>query len=106
MNEFHIKNDQIENWNDLMHTCITNCLFIIFSGEFIRDLVALESVGSGGVVWRIQPNATKLVCAVGSVPLFDPTEQTSLVVLARILQTLPSLPSLSSATRSRIIFPV
>ena len=84
MNEFHTKNDQIENWNDLMHACITNCLSIIFSGEFIRDLVALESGGSGGVVWRIRANATKLVCAVGSVPLFDPTEQTSLVVLARI----------------------
>ena len=106
MNEFHIKNDQIENWNDLMHACITNCLFIIFSGEFIRDLVAIESGGSGGLVWRFRANATKLVCAVGSVPFLDPIVQTSLVVLAQILQTLPSLPSLSSATRSRIIFPV
>ena len=78
MNEFHIKNDQIENWNDLMHACITNCLFIIFSGEFIRDLVALESGGSGGVVWRIRANATKLVCAVGSR---NGTEETKLLVL-------------------------
>ena len=70
--------NQIENWNDLMHACITNCLFIIFSGEFIRDLVALESGGSGGVVWRIRANATKLVCAVGSR---NGTEETKLLVL-------------------------
>ena len=89
-----------------MHTCITNSLFIIFSGEFIRDLVALESGGSGGVVWRIQANATMLVCAVESVPFLDPIVQTSLVVLARILQTLPPLPPLSSATNFRINFPV
>ena len=30
-------------------------------GEFIRDLVALESGGSGGVVWRIRSSPTKLV---------------------------------------------
>ena len=56
----------------------TDCLFIIFSGEFIRDLVALESGGSGGVVWRIRANATKLVCAVGSR---NGTEETKLLVL-------------------------
>ena len=58
--------------------CITDFLFIIFSGEFIRDLVALESGGSGGVVWRIRANATKLVCAVGSR---NGTEETKLLVL-------------------------
>ena len=47
-------------------------------GEFIRDLVALESGGSGGVVWRIRSNATKLVCAVGSR---NGTEETKLLVL-------------------------
>ena len=88
-----------------MHACITNCLFIIFSGEFICDLVALESGGSGSVVWRIPANDTKLVCAVESVPFLDPTAQTSLVALARILQTTPPLPPLSSATRSRINSP-
>ena len=53
-------------------------LFILYSGEFIRDLVALESGGSGGVVWRIRANATKLVCAVGSR---NGTEETKLLVL-------------------------
>ena len=51
---------------------------LIFAGEFIRDLVALESGGSGGVVWRIRANATKLVCAVGSR---NGTEETKLLVL-------------------------
>ena len=68
---------------NLYHLSLIVYLFY-FSGESIRDLVALESGGSGGVVWRIRANATKLVCAVGSVPLFDPTDQTSLVALARI----------------------
>ena len=49
-----------------------------FSGEFIRDLVSLKSGGSGGVVWRIRANATKLVCAVGSR---NGTEETKLMVL-------------------------
>ena len=47
-------------------------------GEFIRDLVALKSGGSGGVVWRIRASATKLVCAVGSR---NGTEETKLLVL-------------------------
>lgn len=51
---------------------------VLFLGEFIRDLVALESGGSGGVVWRIRANATKLVCAVGSR---NGTEETKLLVL-------------------------
>ena len=40
--------------------------------------MALESGGSGGVVWRIRANATKLVCAVGSR---NGTEETKLLVL-------------------------
>ena len=44
----------------------------------IRDLVALESRGSGGVVWRIRASQTKLVCAVGSR---YGTEETKLLVL-------------------------
>jgi F-box/WD-40 domain protein 7 len=48
------------------------------TGEFIRDLVALSSGGSGGVVWRIRCNNTKLVCAVGSR---NGTEETKLLVL-------------------------
>ena len=66
-------------------------------GDFIRDLVALESGGSGGVVWRIRSSPTKLVqyffrypiknvhtsfinqvCAVGSR---NGTEETKLMVL-------------------------
>ena len=49
-----------------------------FIGEFIRDLVSLESGGSGGVVWRIRASETKLVCAVGSR---NGTEETKLLVL-------------------------
>ena len=49
-----------------------------FAGEFIRDLVSLKSGGSGGVVWRIRANSTKLVCAVGSR---NGTEETKLMVL-------------------------
>ena len=50
-------------------------LFLILSMDF---QVALESGGSGGVVWRIRANATKLVCAVGSR---NGTEETKLLVL-------------------------
>ncbi|KAG8038117.1 hypothetical protein G9C98_006442 [Cotesia typhae] len=46
--------------------------------DFIRNLVALESGGSGGVVWRIRASDTKLVCAVGSR---NGTEETKLLVL-------------------------
>ena len=48
------------------------------SGDFIRNLIALESGGSGGVVWRIRANDTKLVCAVGSR---NGTEETKLLDL-------------------------
>lgn len=48
------------------------------TGEFVRNLVALESGGSGGVVWRIRASNTKLVCAVGSR---NGTEETKLLVL-------------------------
>ncbi|GLV43809.1 archipelago [Carabus blaptoides fortunei] len=41
-------------------------LWDVRTGEFIRNLVALDSGGSGGVVWRIRASDTKLVCAVGS----------------------------------------
>lgn len=53
-------------------------LFILIIGEFIRNLIALTSGGSGGVVWRIRANETKLVCAVGSR---NGTEETKLFVL-------------------------
>ena len=48
------------------------------NGEFIRDLIELESGGSGGVVWRVKCNEKKLVCAVGSR---NGTEETKLLVL-------------------------
>ena len=68
---------------------------IRIAGDFIRDLIALESGGSGGVVWRIRSSPTKLVitesrqssliiiallkvCAVGSR---NGTEETKLLVL-------------------------
>ncbi|XP_071088653.1 F-box/WD repeat-containing protein 7-like [Haliotis cracherodii] len=47
-------------------------------GDFLRNLVALDSGGSGGVVWRLRCNNTKLVCAVGSR---NGTEETKLLVL-------------------------
>ncbi|XP_065205168.1 F-box/WD repeat-containing protein 7 [Planococcus citri] len=53
-------------------------LWDVKTGEFIRDLVSLESGGSGGVVWRIRASETKLVCAVGSR---NGTEETKLLVL-------------------------
>jgi len=53
-------------------------LWDVKTGDFIRDLIALESGGSGGVVWRIRSNLTKLVCAVGSR---NGTEETKLMVL-------------------------
>lgn len=53
-------------------------LWDVKTGDFIRNLVALESGGSGGVVWRIRANETKLVCAVGSR---NGTEETKLLVL-------------------------
>lgn len=53
-------------------------LWDVKTGEFIRNLVALESGGSGGVVWRIRASDTKLICAVGSR---NGTEETKLMVL-------------------------
>jgi F-box/WD-40 domain protein 7 len=53
-------------------------LWDIRSGKVVRDLVTLESRGSGGVVWRIRASETKLVCAVGSR---NGTEETKLLVL-------------------------
>ena len=55
-----------------------NISHVSFAGDFIRDLVALPSGGSGGVVWRIRANHTKLICAVGSR---NGTEETKLLVL-------------------------
>ncbi|XP_019625326.1 PREDICTED: F-box/WD repeat-containing protein 7-like [Branchiostoma belcheri] len=48
------------------------------TGEFVRNLVTLDSGGSGGVVWRVRCSNTKLVCAVGSR---NGTEETKLLVL-------------------------
>lgn len=53
-------------------------LWDVRTGEFIRNLVSLDSGGSGGVVWRIRASDTKLVCAVGSR---NGTEETKLLVL-------------------------
>ncbi|XP_076004068.1 F-box/WD repeat-containing protein 7 [Genypterus blacodes] len=53
-------------------------LWDLKTGEFIRNVVTLESGGSGGVVWRIRASNTKLVCAVGSR---NGTEETKLLVL-------------------------
>lgn len=66
------------NFEYLLKVTINNLFYSTFTGEFIRNLVALESGGSGGVVWRIKASDTKLVCAVGSR---NGTEETKLMVL-------------------------
>lgn len=53
-------------------------LWDLKTGDFLRNIVALESGGSGGVVWRIRASSTKLICAVGSR---NGTEETKLLVL-------------------------
>ena len=53
-------------------------IWCLKSGEFLRNLVSLDSGGSGGVVWRVRCSNTKLVCAVGSR---NGTEETKLLVL-------------------------
>ncbi|XP_041724033.1 F-box/WD repeat-containing protein 7 isoform X2 [Coregonus clupeaformis] len=53
-------------------------LWSLATGEWLRDLVALQSGGSGGVVWRIRVSNTRLVAAVGSR---NGTEETKLMVL-------------------------
>ncbi|XP_033839103.1 F-box/WD repeat-containing protein 7-like isoform X2 [Periophthalmus magnuspinnatus] len=53
-------------------------LWDLTSGAWLRDVVALQSRGSGGVVWRIRASDTRLVCAAGSR---NGTEETKLLVL-------------------------
>lgn len=53
-------------------------LWDLKSGAWVRDVVALQSRGSGGVVWRIRASDTRLVCAAGSR---NGTEETKLLVL-------------------------
>lgn len=63
-------------------------LWDVKTGEFIRNLVSLESGGSGGVVWRIRADETRLVCAVGSR---NGTEETKLLVLDFDIETQQAL---------------
>ncbi|XP_022059183.2 F-box/WD repeat-containing protein 7-like isoform X1 [Acanthochromis polyacanthus] len=53
-------------------------LWDLRTGAWLRDVVALQSRGSGGVVWRIRASDTRLVCAAGSR---NGTEETKLLVL-------------------------
>ncbi|TNM93928.1 hypothetical protein fugu_002104 [Takifugu bimaculatus] len=53
-------------------------LWDLKTGVWLRDVVALKSRGSGGVVWRIRASDTRLVCAAGSR---NGTEETKLLVL-------------------------
>uniref|UniRef100_A0A3B4YZN5 F-box/WD repeat-containing protein 7-like n=1 Tax=Stegastes partitus TaxID=144197 RepID=A0A3B4YZN5_9TELE len=53
-------------------------LWDLQTGAWLRDVVALQSRGSGGVVWRIRASDTRLVCAAGSR---NGTEETKLLVL-------------------------
>jgi len=50
----------------------------MWTGDFLRNLIALDSGGNGGIVWHIPCSNTKLVCAVGS---HSGTEETKLLVL-------------------------
>lgn len=68
-------------------------LWDLHTGEFIRNLVVLNSMGSGGVVWRIRASATKLVCAVGSR---NGIEDTKLLILDF------DVPELSASTKPRV----
>ncbi|XP_077399710.1 F-box/WD repeat-containing protein 7-like [Vanacampus margaritifer] len=53
-------------------------LWDLRTGAWLRDVVTLQSCGSGGVVWRIKASDTRLVCAAGSRM---GTEETKLLVL-------------------------
>ncbi|XP_061921790.1 F-box/WD repeat-containing protein 7-like isoform X2 [Entelurus aequoreus] len=53
-------------------------LWDLRTGAWLRDVVALQSRQSGGVVWRIKASDTRLVCAAGSR---NGTEGTKLLVL-------------------------
>ncbi|XP_034021024.1 F-box/WD repeat-containing protein 7-like isoform X2 [Thalassophryne amazonica] len=53
-------------------------LWDLWTGAWVRDVVVLQSRGSGGVVWRIRASDTRLVCAAGSR---NGTEETKLLVL-------------------------
>ncbi|XP_056432214.1 F-box/WD repeat-containing protein 7-like [Gadus chalcogrammus] len=53
-------------------------LWDLRTGAWVRDLVSLQSQGSGGVVWRIRASDTRLVCAAGSR---NGTEETKLLLL-------------------------
>uniref|UniRef100_H3C7M7 F-box domain-containing protein n=1 Tax=Tetraodon nigroviridis TaxID=99883 RepID=H3C7M7_TETNG len=53
-------------------------LWDLKTGAWLRDVVALQSRGAGGVVWRIRASDTRLVCAAGSR---NGTEDTKLLVL-------------------------
>jgi WD40 repeat protein len=70
-------------------------LWNLETGEFIRNLLALESGGRGGVVWRISMHQNKLVCAVGSR---NGVEETKLILLDFDWPPTPLLPSETSST--------
>ncbi|CAI5450851.1 unnamed protein product [Caenorhabditis angaria] len=53
-------------------------LWDIKKGQFIRDLVTLESGGNGGCIWRLCATPTLLACAVGSR---NNTEETKIILL-------------------------
>lgn len=53
-------------------------LWDLKTGDFIRNLVQLDSAGSGGVVWRIKCTDSALVCAAGSR---NSTEDTKVIML-------------------------
>ena len=69
--------------------------FVIVGEKHIEIQHHLES-------WTSKSRTKSLV---SSVPFRDPTAQTSLVELARILHTTPPLPPLSKATKSRMNSP-
>uniref|UniRef100_A0A8R1I2D5 WD_REPEATS_REGION domain-containing protein n=1 Tax=Caenorhabditis japonica TaxID=281687 RepID=A0A8R1I2D5_CAEJA len=53
-------------------------LWDVERGVHVRDLVALDSGGQGGCIWRLCSTSTMLACAVGSR---NNTEETKVILL-------------------------
>ena len=61
-------------WLTIIILIILTCI----AGEFVRDVVKLDSGGSGGCIWRLKCTDSLLACAVGSR---NGTEDTKLILI-------------------------
>ena len=103
------KLDERKNYEQKLFKKISQCHSLLLVD---KKTVAAKQQKIGGInltteihLFESETSKSKTRSLVSSVPFLDPTAQTSLVALARILQTTPPLPPLSSATRSRINSP-